>query len=170
MIKPNAKIENDPAKLLKLCVDLVAEMWELWFMVTEETFGHAEAVKLEVKAWEEYFRVFAERMKQLITSDGPALEVLSQLIQLDPIFCLSGCEISHLSKNRMFLRINKCLLLEIAEHSGRGAHRCETAEIVHFGNLAKEVNPNVTVHVIKLPPRNSPDEACCEWLFEINDV
>ncbi|MBP1732384.1 MAG: hypothetical protein H6Q55_2813 [Deltaproteobacteria bacterium] len=94
--------------------------------------------------------------------------MMRQVIEADPSFLINDYEISHLSRDRMFLRVNRCPILEAMEKSGRKEFMCEKTTGFYFRNIARELEARMTIHAIRLPPRNSPDEACCEWLFEVN--
>ena len=166
MINPSSKTKNDLLDLLKMSGGFISAMDGLWFLAVEEAFGNAEAVKLDIKVREKYTHVLVKRVKGQLGLSGSGIEMMRQVIETDPSFLTNDYEISHLSRDRMFLRVNRCPVLEAMEKCGRKEFMCEKTTGFYFRNIATEIEAKVTVHAIKLPPRNSSDEVCCEWLFE----
>jgi hypothetical protein len=166
MIRAVSRTKGDLIDLLKLSGGCVSAMDGLWFLAVEEAFGNAEAVKLDMKVREKYTHVLVKRVKRQLGLSGSGIEMIGQMIEMDPSFLTNDYEISHLSIDRMFLRVNRCTVLEAMERCGRKEFMCEMTTGFYFRNIAREIDAEVTVHAIKLPPRNSSDEVCCEWLFE----
>ena len=92
--------------------------------------------------------------------------MMMQVIEKDPSFLINDYEISHLSRDRLFLRVNRCATLEAMERSGRKEFGCEGTAGSCFRAIAKEIGDRIAAHAIRLPPGNLRHEACCEWLFE----
>jgi len=166
MIRAVSKTKGDLIDLLELSGGCVSAMDGLWFLAVEEAFGNAEAVKLDMKVREKYTHVLVKRLKRQLNLSGSGIEKIAQIIETDPSFLTNDYEISRLSRDRMFLRVNRCTVLEAMERCGRKEFMCEKTTGSYFRNIAREIEAKVSVHAIKLPPRNSSDEVCCEWLFE----
>jgi hypothetical protein len=60
-------------------------------------------------------------------------------------------------------------VLEAMERQGRKRFVCESTTGLYFKNLAKEIDANIVVHPLKLPPRESSEDISCEWLFKLQD-
>jgi len=159
-----------PEEFLKLSGGLINAMNGLWFLAVEEALGNDEALRLNAKVWESYLHLFVRRIRKSVSLSGSTVEEIGQLIRLDPSFLVNDYEISHISRERMFLRVNRCPSLEAMEKAGRNRLICEATTGLYFRNLAKEVDPEIRVYAMKLPPRNSPPDACCEWLFETGEA
>lgn len=151
---------------MRLSGGLISAMDGLWFLTVEKALGNAEAIKLDKKVWQKYIHVYVKRTRKTFALSGSGIDCLKQLIELDPLFSVNDYEISRLSDNGMFIRVNVCSTLMAMEKAARTKPVCETTTGIYFRNMAREVDPGITVHAMKLPPRRSPDEACCEWLFE----
>jgi hypothetical protein len=165
----DGKIKGDLIELLKLSGGLIAVVNGLWLLAVEEVFGNAEAVRLDIQVWKRYAHAFVKRIRNGLGLSGSDVDGIRELIELDPMLLMSEYEISHLSKDRLFLRVNRCSLQEAITRSGGTEFVCTSSTRLHFRNIAREVDPKVTVHSIKLPPRGSPDGACCERLFEMRE-
>jgi len=168
MINPSSRTKSDLLDLLRMSGGFINAMDGLWFLAVEEAYGNAEAAKLDIKVRERYTHVLVKRVKRNLGLSGSGIEMIRQVIEADPSFLINDYEISHLSRDRMFLRVNRCPVLEAMEKSGRKEFMCERTTGFYFRNIARELEAKVTIHAIKLPPRISSDEACCEWLFEAN--
>jgi hypothetical protein len=166
MIKAASRTKGDLFDLLILSGGFISAMDGLWFLAVKEAHGDAEAMRLDLDVRERYAHLLAKRVRRQLEPSGSGIEMVRQVIEMDPSFLANEYEISHLSKDRMFLRVNRCVVLEAMERSGRKELLCEATTGSYFRSIARELEAEVSVHPIKLPPRNSPDEACCEWLFE----
>jgi hypothetical protein len=154
-------------KLLQLSGGLIAAMDGLWFLTVEEKFGNSEAIKLDKKVWEKYIHILVKRMRNAFGLLQTGIGGIKEIIELDPLFLINDYEIPEFSKERMILRVNRCPVLESMEKAGRKKFVCESTTGLYFKNIAKEIDNKVSVHPLKLPPRNFPEDVCCEWLFEL---
>jgi hypothetical protein len=136
-------------------------------LTAEEKFGYSVAIELDIKVWEKYAHVVVKRIKETFGLSNSGIEGVKKLIECDPLFLNFNYEIREFSKQKMVLRINKCPVLEAMERAGRKKFICETTTGLYFRNIARELNPLLVVHPLKLPPRESPQGICCEWLFEV---
>ena len=166
MIKAPSRTKGDLFDLLMLSGGFISAIDGLWFLAVKEAYGNAEAMRLDLKVRERYAHVLVKRVKSQLEPSGSGIEMVRQVIEMDPSFLTNEYEISHLSKDRMFLRVNRCAVLEAMERSGRKQLTCQATTGSYFRSIARELKAEISVHAIKLPPRNSLDEACCEWLFE----
>lgn len=168
MINASSRTKSDLLDLLRMSGGFISAIDGLWFLAVEEAYGNAEAVKLDIKVRERYTHVLVKRVKRQLGLSGSGMEMVRQVIETDPSFLINDYEISHLSRDRMFLRVNRCAVLEAMEKSGRKEFMCEKTTGFYFRTIVRELDAKVSIHAIRLPPRNSSDEACCEWLFEAN--
>ena len=158
--------KGDLLALLKMSSELIKAMDEFWFRVVQEAYGKGNAVKLNDKVRERYTHLLVKRSREQFGLSGSGIEMMMQVIETDPSFLINDYEISHLSPDRLFVRVNRCATVEAMEMSGRKEVGCEGTTGSCFRNMAKEIGDSIAVHAIRLPPRNSRHEACCEWLFE----
>jgi hypothetical protein len=139
----------------------------LWFLTVEEEFGYSVAIGLDIKVWEKYAHIVVKRIGETFGLSNSGIEGIRELIEFDPLFLNFNYEIREFSSEKMVLRINKCPVLEAMEKAGRKKFVCETTTGLYFKNIARQLNPLVVVHPLKLPPRKSPQGVCCEWLFKV---
>ena len=55
------------------------------------------------------------------------------------------------------------------EKMGRETLTCDPVEIDYFTELVESIDPRIKVTPLKLPPRQSADDICCQWLFTMGD-
>lgn len=153
-------------KLLRLSGGLIAAMDGLWFLAVEEEFGNHEAIRLDIRVWEKYLHVLVKRMRNVlgVTLDG--VKSIRKIIETDPLFLMNDYEISEPSTDTMLLVVKRCSVLEAMERAGRKKYICESTTGLYFKNLAREIDPKIVVHPLRLPPRRSPAEPSCKWLFK----
>ncbi len=156
-------------KRVRLSGGLIAAMDGLWFLAVEEKFGNAEAISLDKKVWEKYIHVLVKRIRNMLGITTEGIKDIRKIIEIDPLFLTNDYEISEPSDNSMLLVINRCSVLEAMEKAGREKFVCEFTTGLYFKNLAKEINPKIVVHPLKLPPRESTEDICCKWLFQLQD-
>jgi len=161
----DAHSRQDLLKLLQLAGGLIAAIDGLWFLAVEDQFGYSEAIRLDTKVWEKYAHIVVKRMKDKIGLSKTGIEGIKELIGFDPLLLNLDYEIPELSEKTMLLRVNKCPVLEAMERAGRKTFVCESTTGLYFRNIAKEIDPQVVVSPLRLPPRVSPKDVCCEWLF-----
>ena len=166
MVDLSSRSKADLAALLKMSGEFIKAMDELWFLVVREAYGKGNAVKLSDMVRERYTRRLVTRSKKQFGLAGSALERMMQVLETDPCFLINDYEISHLSRDRLFLRVNRCAALDAMGKPGRKEFVCEGTTGSCFKDLAKEIGDSIAVHAIRLPSGNSRHEACCEWLFE----
>ena len=166
MTNLSSRSRSDLLALLRVSCGFVSEMDSLWFLAMQESYGREEAVKFTIRVRERYTQMLVKRVKNQLGLSGSGIEMMRQVIEADPFFLANDYEISHLSRDRMFLRVNMCASVDGMERPRRKELMCEATTAAYFRNLAKEIEAKVTVHAIRVPPGNSPDEPCCEWLFE----
>ena len=156
-------------ELLQLSGGLIAAIDGIWFLAVEEVFGNDRAVELDKRVWERYIHVLVKRMKNIFGISTEGMRGIKEIIENDPLFLINDYEFPEFSEKKMALRINRCPVLEAMERQGRKTYVCESTTGLYFKNLAKEINPKIVVHPLKLPPRESPEDICCKWLFQLQD-
>lgn len=154
-------------RLLQLSGGLIAAMDGLWFLAAEEEFGNHEAIRLDKKVWEKYLHVLVKRMRNVLGVTPDGVKGIRKIIETDPLFLTNDYAISEPSNNTMLLVVNRCSVLEAMERAGRKKYVCESTTGLYFNNLAREIDPKIVVRPLKLPPRRSPEDLCCKWLFRL---
>ena len=121
----SSRSKGDLVALLKMSAEFIKAMDELWFGVVQEVYGKGNAVKLSDKVRGRYTRLLVKRSRKQFGLSGSGIEMMMQVIETDPSFLINDYEISHLSRDRLFLRVNRCATLEAMERYGKKEFVCE---------------------------------------------
>jgi hypothetical protein len=74
------------------------------------------------------------------------------------------CHYEILTDKEAILHITNCRTLEAMKKAGRTRFVCEPVSGAYFQAFAKEINPDIRVRLIRLPPAYMEG---CEWNFSI---
>lgn len=160
--------KEDLIRLLRFSGGLLTAMDGLWFLAVEAELGNSDAVKLDIRVWEKYAHVLVKRIRNEFGLSGAGIPQIRQLVELDPLFLNLDYDIPEFSEERMILRVTRCPVLEAMEKAGRTKFICESTTGLYFNNVAKEIDARIKVSSLRLPPRSSPRDVCCEWLYQID--
>ena len=79
-------------------------------------------------------------------------------------------DVEIINDNHLKVTCTHCVVLEFFERTNQleriPAH-CQVMELE--ATKAYMVNPNIEVTALKLPPRNSPDEICCQFEYKMKE-
>ncbi len=152
---------------LKLAMDVATAVDGMWFMNVEKVFGFDKTNEINLKVWEHYPKVLERRMKKYYELKKTGMEGVKEMIQLDPILVPMDFEFVDKDDQNMIFRVNKCPGLEAQERMNRTEFTCEKVEKVYLSAFAEMYDPRIKVKALKVPPRASENDICCEWLFTI---
>ena len=152
-------------KRLRLAVDLAIAVDGLWFLAAEEAQEFESAPAMDVKVWERYAPLSVKRIRKRFNLLSKGLEAIKEVMGYDPFYSPMKFEFNQDGPDRLILQVNSCPGLETQERMGREIMTCEAMEIAYMTKLAETIDPKIQVKPLKLPPRSSPDEICCSWLF-----
>jgi hypothetical protein len=148
-------------------------MSSIWYQEVIERFGMEAADQCNLAVWlkvgEKIVPKFAKVGKIEFNSIADGLKV----IQLAPDGHTDGelfdGEVDIKSPNHVLTTTTKCRALDYLE--GVAPERIEFFCHVLEKNVMQAYfnNPKVTVTPIKLPPRKSKDEVCCQWEIKLEE-
>jgi hypothetical protein len=156
-------------KRLKLATDVAMAVDGMWFMAVEEADGFDKALELDIKVWERYAEVLLKRIRKYYHLEQTGLEGLKEVFRLDPLWDSVEFEVVEDDGNRLMFQVNRCPALEAMERLERKTYTCEPVETVYFTTMARLYDPRIEVKALKLPPRSSDKDICCQWLFYLSD-
>jgi len=170
---PNIRIEDFSEdtlrKLAKLYSKLVMGVDGFWYLSVKEKLNGEMAVACDLWAWDKYVRYEVNHLTRLLNIQGSEVITLLKAFQFSP--WLQNCEYEVETKGNNFavLTITLCPTLSALEREGEGRERkfCESVEPLMFKMYANCFNPDIEVKPLKLPPRKSKKEICCQWEFKV---
>ena len=172
-LNPNIKFEDFSKdvllELLKLYSRLFLAIDGFWYLAIKERGSNEEALLCDIWVWEREVKYEMERLVKLLKIQGSDVIALIKALQISPWIHNLGYNIEIINKNDAVLTITRCPTLEALEKEGERREEtiCKLVEPVIFKKYAEFFNPNMKVRYLKLPPRRSKEEICCQWEFKV---
>ena len=179
--KPKARFEDFSkdvlVKLVKEYARLFALLGGIYDTVIKDKLGPEEASRMSTEAF--IGRMIPQhegpRIAKALNIDGNDVVSLMKLIQMVPDGVRedlydSDFDVKH--NNHVIWTCRKCPTLFYYERHGDqkaisvccGMGGLEHQAVERYRDV---INPKIKVIPLKLPPRQSPDEICCQWEFKI---
>lgn len=152
-------------KRVRLNAELAQVLDGLWFMEVERPLGYDTALEMDVEVWKRYARISKKRILNFFNFTATGLAAVKEFLEYDPWLQV---EIEEETPERLVFRILKCPGLDAMEKMGRERFTCDPVELEYFVALAQCIDPRIKVKALKLPPRESPEDICCRWLFTLD--
>lgn len=156
-------------QLLRLYAKLYMAMDGFWYLAVKERAGGKEALACDIKVWEDMVKYEAVMIRRQLKIKGNYITSLMKVTQLCPWFQLTLSNIEIKDSSRAILTVACCPTLESLENKG-GVTEYETCNVVCRRineHIASQFNPEIEVSCLKLPPRESRDDICCQWEFRL---
>jgi hypothetical protein len=154
-------------KRVRLSADISLALDGLWFLAAENTNGYDKALEMDIDVWERYVPVAVKRIKKHFDLPSTGLQGIKDIVKYDPLWIGLDMEFLEDAPERLVFQVNRCPALEAMERIGRELLTCQPVEGAYLSKLAETMDPRIKVEPLKLPPRESPDEICCQWLFSL---
>jgi hypothetical protein len=156
-------------KRVRLTAEMSIALDGLWFMAAEMAAGYDKALEMDIHVWQRYVPVSIKRIRKYFDLSASGLEGVKEIMKYDPLWLPINIDFPEDTSRRLVFRVKNCPALEAMERMGRELLTCEPVEGAYLTALAQAVDPRIKLTAMKLPPRRSPDEICCQWLFSLPD-
>ena len=156
-------------QLVKLYSKLYMAMDGFWYLSVKGRVGDKEALACDIKVWEDMVRYETLMIKRQLKIRGSDIASLMKVTQLCPWFQLTTSNIEIKDSRRAILTVASCPTLESLEAKSEGTEY-ETCNVVCRKineSIAAYFSPDIEVRCLKLPPRESRDDICCQWEFRL---
>lgn len=156
-------------QLLKLYSKLYMAMDGFWYLSVKGRAGDKEALACDIKVWEDMVKYETLMIKRQLKIRGSDIASLMKVTQLCPWFQLTTSNIEIKDSRRAILTVASCPTLESLEAKSEGTEY-ETCNVVCRKineSIAVHFSPDIEVRCLKLPPRESRDDICCQWEFRL---
>ncbi len=153
--------------LLRLYAKLYVALDGFWYLTIKERISNQEALACDIQVWEKICRYEMKNITKQLDIRGNDVFALMKAIQLTPWFLYMRYKIDIKNHNNATLTITRCPTLEALEKEGEGRENeiCRIVEPVVLKCYASFFNPHIEIKCLKVPPRKSKDEDCCQWEF-----
>ena len=162
------KLENLSREELIRRIHLNAELAQvvdgLWFIAVEKDSDYNKALDMDIEVWKNYVHVMKKRVQKYFNVSSTGLAAVKDLLEYDPWLEI---EVLEETLERLSIQVVKCPGLEAMEKMGREMLTCDPVELIYLTELSESIDPRIKITPLKLPPRLSPDDICCKWLFTL---
>ncbi len=159
-------------QLLKLYSKLYMAMDGFWYLAVKERAGDQEALACDIKVWEDMVKYETLMIRRQLKIRGNDITSLMKVTQLCPWFQLTISNIEIEDSSRATLTVVYCPTLESLENKGQGTEYKTCNVVCRRINeiIASQFSPDIKVDCLKLPPRESRDDICCQWEFRLGSL
>ena len=157
------------AELSALYCKLYMAMDGFWYLTVKERISNEEALACDIQTWERVCKYEMAKITKQLNIQGNNVVALMKAIQVTPWIRQTQFKIEVRSDNNAILVITHCPTLIALEREGEGRENeiCNQVDLKLFKYYASFFNPDIEVRSLKLPPRKSKDEICCQWEFNL---
>ena len=157
------------AELLTLYCKLYMALDGFWYLTIKERISNEEALACDISTWERASKYEMAKITKQLNIQGKDVIALMKAIQITPWLQQTQFEIDVKNHNNAMLTVIHCPTLDALEREGEGRENeiCNMVDRRLFKDYASFFNPNIEVKCLKLPPRKSKDEICCQWEFNL---
>ena len=155
------------AELLALYCKLYMALDGFWYLTLMERTGNKEALACDISTWERVSKYEMAKITKQLNIRGNDVMALMKAIQITPWLQQTQFKIEVKNHNKAMLTVIHCPTLDALEKEGKGRENeiCNIVDRRLFKEYADFFNPDIEVKCLKLPPRKSKDEICCQWEF-----
>jgi len=155
--------------LLRLYSKLYMGLDGFWYLAVMEKFGNDVALDCDIEVWEKMGRYEMKNISRQLNIQGNDAKAFMKALQLSPWYWTVETQMEIVDPNTAVLTVTNCPTLNALEKEGKGRENqiCKIVEPIIFKAYAGYFNPDVEVTCLKEPPRESPDDIACKWLFKL---
>jgi len=141
-----------------------------WYLTVMNKVDEKTAIECDIAVWDKQFRYEMKRITQLLNIKGKDLTAFLKCFQFNPWSWNAKYKIEFINNNSALWTVFRCPTIESLEKEGKGRDKvfCKSVETRMFESFVKSFNPDITVKYLKLPPRQTKEDICCQWEFKLN--
>lgn len=157
-------------RLLKTYNEYMLRIDGFWYLAVMDKWGNDEAFDCDVKVWEKAQLWEMKRVSAVLNIRGSDVATLFKYIQVSPWMHIYDAAMDLRNPNHGLLTINHCPTLISLEQEGTGREKliCQEMEPKIMGIQAHFFNPQIKVSALKVPPRTTYRDCCCQWEFKLD--
>lgn len=142
----------------------------LWFLAAEEKFDLETAIELDIKAWEKFTVIEANRVMQFLGLEpGGGLKTLETALGFRLYAFLNQQAIEWVDENTLVLKMVNCRVQAARQRKGLPDFPCKPVGLVEYSGFASTIDPRIKTRCIACPPDPHPEEYFCAWEFTLEE-
>ena len=156
-------------RLLRATAEYMRRIDGHWYLSVMEKWGNDEALDCDIKVWERLVTYEMKMVSNLLNIRGDDVVTVMKALQASPWTLTYACDIDVRNNDDAIVTYRNCPTLLAIEKEGKGREGliCQELEPKLMGIIAHYFNPNIRVTPLKLPPRESNSDICCQWEFKL---
>jgi len=141
-----------------------------WYLTVMNKWGNDEAFDCDVKVWEKAQLYETKTICSLLNIQGDDVTTVMKALQASPWMWLADYEIDIKNSDHAVFTYHTCPTLFALEKEGGGREKLQCQEVcpTWTRTIADYFNPNIKVIPLKVPPRTSDADLCCQWEFKLD--
>ena len=157
-------------KLLKAYSEHLIRIDGYWYLTVMDKWGDDEAFDCDLRVWEKAQLREVQEISSLLNIHGDDVATLMKYKQVSPWIWIYGREVDIKNNDHAIVTYHTCPTLSALEKEGTGREKriCHELEPKLMAIMAHYFNPNIRVTPLKLPPRKSNSDICCQWEFKLD--
>jgi len=157
------------AELLALYCKLYMALDGFWYLTTKERVGNEGALACDIQTWERHSKYEMAKIAKQLNIQGNDVVAVMKAIQITPWMRQTQFRIEVKNHNNAILTVAHCPTVDALEKEGEGRESeiCNIVDRKLFQDYASFFNPDIVLKCLKLPPRKSKDDICCQWEFSL---
>ena len=164
-------LEHDTlAETVRLYTKRLYGLDGIWYRRIREIIGDEKGLACDLAAWDDFIKYEVTMIKRHFKIRGNDLVAYLKVTQLCPWFQLTNSIIQLEENTKATITVTSCPILESLESKEDVSEANRTCTLVCpriTETAARVINPNIEVSASKLPPRQSKNDVCCQWEFNL---
>ena len=158
-------------RLLKAYGEYLARIDGSWYLTVMKKCGNDVAFDCDSTVWQE--RLLAYDLKlttEYVAIHGNDVITVMKYIQATPWNWVYEMDLDIKNDNHAVVTYRTCPTLPSIEKEGTGREKliCQDLDTKLYNMIAHYFNPNIKVTGLKVPPRTSYDDCCCQWEYRLD--
>lgn len=166
------KLEELSKDELITLVQMYAKNWlaidGTWFQALEKKFGMETAIKMDIKSWERFTIIEANRIKKEFELEE-GLAGLKTALSKRVYAVLNEDEIEEISEQKIIYKMKSCRVQAARERRALPLFPCKQVGIVEYSGFASTIDPRIKTKCIAAPPDKLKRDFHCAWEFTITE-
>jgi hypothetical protein len=156
-------------RLLKAYFEYMRRIDAFWYATVMDRWGNDEAFNCDVRVWGKGLPYEIRVISSLLGIHGDDVATVMKYLQVSPWMRIHEYEIDMKSSNHAVVTHFTCPILLAMEKEGKGREKleCQELEPKVFRTIAHYFNPSIKVTGLKVPPRTSYSDVCCQWEYKL---
>jgi hypothetical protein len=158
-------------KLVKAYSEYIYRIDATWYMAVKNRWGNDEAFACDCGVWEKKLQPYELKlMTRVLGIRGDDVVAVMKYMQATPWASVDNRVIDIKNHNHAVMTIHNCPTLSALEKEGAGREKliCGDLTTSLFSKIAHYFNPNIKVTGLKVPPRTTYTDCCCQWEFRLD--